>query len=190
MFAWRIEEMKRNNTPVLSYALLLLTGVAVLGTPNAAWADDPIRQPQNNHLLGYSTYYVDRSWDGIGPQSGLLTRARVVTKNVHASPDFIIEGPPYTTTPIDLEAGTESPNNFGVPGDRAVEIFVLINNMYVVVDPFRTVGERAPAAVKQAQRKWLRDNGYTDRARIVRRVNVANRRPDLAYVLDTSPHTR
>ena len=154
----------------MTFAAIALAA-AVITNPQPLHAE-PIEQYQDNTLLGYSAYRVDRSWDGIGPESGLLTRSRIVTKYIHAAPDFVIEGQPYTRTPSYYPAGYDSPNRFGVAGNQSVRIFVRTGGVAVSVDPFRTVRERDSIRIRRAQRKWLRDNGYTDRARIIRRQEI------------------
>jgi len=149
----------------------LALGVSVMVNPDTTRADT-IQQYQDNALLGYSAYRVNRSWDGIGAESGLLTRARIVTKHVHASPDFVIEGMPYTRTPSYYPAGVDSPNRYGVAGDQVVRIYVRTGGVAVAVDPFQTVRERDSIRIRRAQRRFLRDNGYTDRARLIRRQEV------------------
>jgi hypothetical protein len=120
---------------------------------------------------GHFVHQIDRSWDGIGAASGPITRARVVTRDVHATPDFVIEGSPFTTTPIDLPWGSEAPNRFGVPGDTLVRVLVKVGETWITFDPFRTLHDRSPERLQRAQRAWLSEHGYVDHARIVRRVD-------------------
>ncbi len=84
-----------SSITAIAAAATLLTALAPANADSR-----PIRQRQQSHLLGYSARFVDRSYQGIGAESGLLTNARVITKASHATPDFILERPPYTTTPV------------------------------------------------------------------------------------------
>ena len=152
---------------------ILAVGVCFTATSPAAHAET-IQQYQDNTLLGYSAYRVNHGWDGIGAESGLLTRARIVTKYVHASPDYVIEGMPYTRTPSYYPAGVDSPNRYGVSGDQVVRIYVRTGGVAVAVDPFTRVRERDSIRIRRAQRRWLRDHGYIDRARIIRRQVVGH----------------
>ncbi len=155
----------------------LILAATFLSVALPAQADsEPIRQPQQQHLLGYSARVGDRWHLRIGGEAGLLTNARTITKQSHATPDFVIEGPPYTTTPAYQRDGNAAPNNFGVAGDTMVRIFVRINNTYIPIDPFVTPRANAPYQVQRARRQWLQETGLVGAARIVRRVDLRNGR--------------
>ncbi len=149
----------------------LVAATLAVGLLSLTASANPIRQYGDSGYEGYATWHVHQSWDGIGAASGLQSRSRIVSKNVHATPDFVIQGSPYSLQSDDVELGVQTSNAYGHPSSQPIRIFTRVVNSVVTVDPFETLRvQSTPSVVLRAQREFLTTNGYVEVARIVRKV--------------------
>lgn len=98
-------------------------------------------------------------------------RARVVTRETHATPDFLVSGPIYTTTPGHRDrCQWPGPASYGLPVDAFARIHVQVGETVTAIDPFDLPNEYAPAQFHVARNLWLTEQGLVGQARIVRRA--------------------
>ena len=117
----------------------------------------------------------------LNPAPRAANRAVLVTKAHPISPVFEIQTPISSRRSlITGHIRQPGPMYYGAPDNANDLIYVRIRNApgrtlnlrAVAVDPYNRLAERLPGRYQQAQNQWLREHGYVQRARIVKRVNA------------------
>lgn len=101
-------------------------------------------------------------------------RARVVSRDVPATPDFLIAGDAVLSrTPADAPwCSTPGPAWYGAPADLFVRAHAIVGEVAISFDPFTTFRPGTPGQLYRAQRYWLSESGLVNQARLVRRASA------------------
>lgn len=101
-------------------------------------------------------------------------RARVVSRDVPANPDFLVAGGQVLSrTPADAPwCSTPGPAWYGAPADYFVRAHAIVGETAIAFDPFTSFRPGTPGQLYRAQRYWLTESGMVNQARLVRRASA------------------
>lgn len=102
-------------------------------------------------------------------------RSRVTSRDMHATPDFIIDGAQVLSrTPADRHWGAQpGPAWYGAPADAFARAHAWVGEVPISFDPFAQLPVGVPGQLRRAQSVWLNESGLVNQARLIRRAVAA-----------------
>lgn len=116
-------------------------------------------------------------------------RSRLVSRDHHASPDFLVAGHRVLTrTPAHRNCNVEpGPAWYGLPADEYTRIGAWVGELAISINPYDAIPANSPGQLAKAQRIWLHESGLTGKARIVRRAQPRHTHDALDRHADAAP---